>query len=79
MAAAAYIGADVAGDLGNASNVLAELRRGDVELEGSLQAAVAASAFLLNADGDIATAHRLLVGAIEGRQGALRRSRSGPR
>ena len=43
LAAAAYIGADVAGDLGNASNVLAELRRGDVEFEGSLQAAVAAS------------------------------------
>lgn len=70
MAAAAYIGADVAGDLGNASNVLAALRRGDVELEGSLQAAVAASAFLLNADGDIATAHRLLVRAIEPRIGA---------
>ena len=45
LAAAAYIGAAVAGDLSNASNVLAGLRRGDVELEGSLQAAVAASAF----------------------------------
>jgi DNA-binding CsgD family transcriptional regulator len=67
LAAAAYIGADVAGDLSNASSVLAELRRGDVELEGSLQAAVAASAFLLNADGDIATAHRLLVRAMESR------------
>jgi hypothetical protein len=41
-----------------------------VELEGSLQAAVAASAFLLNADGDIAPAHRLLVRAIETRVGA---------
>ena len=67
LAAAAYIGADVAGDLGNASTVLAELRRGDIELEGSLQAAVAASVFLLNADGDIATAHGLLVRAIENR------------
>ena len=47
LAAAAYIGADVAGDLSNASQVLAELRRGDTEVEGSLQAAVAASAFLL--------------------------------
>ena len=71
LAAAAYVGADVAGDLGNASNVSCELRRGDAELEGSLQAAVAASAFLLNADGDVATAHRLLVGAIEGRQGVI--------
>ena len=48
-----------------------ELRRGYAELEGSLQAAVAASSFLLWADGDVATAHRLLVGAIEGRQGVL--------
>jgi DNA-binding CsgD family transcriptional regulator len=71
LAAAAYIGADVAGDLSNASIVLAGLRRGDVELEGSLQAAVAASSFLLWADGDVATAHRLLVGAIEGREGVL--------
>ena len=71
LAAAAYIGADVAGDLGNASNVLAQLRRGEVELEGSLQAAVAASSFLLNAEGDIATAHRLLVRAIESREGIL--------
>ena len=70
LAAAAYIGADVAGDLSDASNVLAGLRRGDVELEGSLQAAVAASTFLLNADGDVATAHRLLVRAIEVRPGA---------
>jgi DNA-binding CsgD family transcriptional regulator len=71
LAAAAYVGADVAGDLRQASNVLAELRRGNVELEGSLQAAVAASSYLLNADGDVATAHRLLVGAIESRQGSL--------
>jgi DNA-binding CsgD family transcriptional regulator len=71
LAAAAYIGADVAGDLRNASEVLVELRRGDVELEASLQAAVAAAAFLLNVDGDVATAHRLLLGAIEGREGAL--------
>ena len=70
LAAAAYIGADVAGDLGNASTVLAGLQRDDVDLEGSLQAAVAASAYLLNADGDIATAHRLLVRAIEARVSA---------
>ena len=67
LAAAAYIGADVAGDLANASKMLAELGRGHVDLEGSLQAAVAASAFLLNADGDVATAHRLLVRATETR------------
>ena len=70
LAAAAYIGADVTGDLSSAANVLAELRRGDVAVEGSLQAAAAASSFLLNADGDIATGHRLLVRAIETRVGA---------
>src|SRR5262249_32008853 len=56
LAAAAYIGADVAGALGNASNVLAELRRGEAEGTGSLVAAVAASAFLLNAARDLPTA-----------------------
>ena len=71
MAAAAYIGADVAGDLSHAAHVLGELRRGDTEVDGSLQAAVAASAFLLQGDGDVATAHRVLAGAIEGRQGVL--------
>jgi len=71
LAAAAYIGAEVAGDLSNASAVLLALRRGDAELKESLQAAAAASVFLLNTDGDVATAHRLLVSAIEGRQGAL--------
>ncbi len=70
LAAAAYIGAEVAGDLSKASHVLAEVRRGYAELEGSLEEAVAASSFLLWAEGDVATAHRLLVGAIEGRQGA---------
>ena len=71
LAAAAYIGADVAGDLSNASQVLAELRRGDTEVEGSLQAAVAASVSLLQGDGDVATAHRLLVAALESRKGDL--------
>jgi DNA-binding CsgD family transcriptional regulator len=70
LAAAAYVGADVTGDLSSAATVLAGLRRGDVALEGSLQAAAAASSFLLNADGDIATGHRLLVQAIEHRVGS---------
>ena len=69
LAAAAYVGADVAGDLANASRVLADLRGGDAELEGSLQSAVAAAAFLLQA-GDVSTAHRLLVSAIESRLSA---------
>jgi DNA-binding CsgD family transcriptional regulator/tetratricopeptide (TPR) repeat protein len=70
LAAAAYIGAEVAGDLASASQMLTELRRGESEIEGSLQVALAAAAFLLNGDGDITTAHRLLVRAIENRIGA---------
>jgi DNA-binding CsgD family transcriptional regulator len=67
LAAAAYIGADVAGELRSASRLLDEMRRVDPELTGSLQAAGTAAAVLLNADGDVDTAHRLLVGAIESR------------
>jgi len=70
LAAASYIGAEVAGDLGHASQVLERLRRGDVELDGSLQAAMAASAYLMQADGDVSMAHRLLVRAIESRDRA---------
>lgn len=62
MAAAAYLGADVAGDLGSASQMLAESR---AELRGSLQAAVTASHLLLNGDGEVDTAHQLLVDALE--------------
>ena len=67
LAQAAYIGADVAGDLKNVSFLLDEARRADPEIGGSLAAAVAAAHGLLNGDGDVDTAHRLLVGAIETR------------
>jgi DNA-binding CsgD family transcriptional regulator/ABC-type transport system involved in cytochrome c biogenesis ATPase subunit len=67
LAAAAYIGADVAGELRSASRFLDDVRRVDPELKGSLQAAGTAAAVLLNADGDVDTAHRLLVDAIESR------------
>jgi hypothetical protein len=67
LAAAAYIGTDVAGELRSASRMLDDVRRVDPELSGSLQAAGTAAAVLLNADGDVDTAHRLLVGAIEAR------------
>ena len=65
MALAAYIGADVAGDLKNVSRLLDDARRADPGIGGSLAAAVAAAHGLLNGDGDVDTAHRLLVGAIE--------------
>ena len=71
LGAAAYVGAEVAGDLSNAARVLAELRRGGTEVETSLQVTIAAAAFLTEREGDIATAHRLLVGALDGREGPL--------
>ena len=71
LGAAAYVGAEVAGDLSNAARVLAELRRGGTEVETSLQVTIAAAAFLTEREGDIATAHRLLVGALDSREGPL--------
>jgi len=65
LAEAAYIGADVTGELRNASQLLADAHHADPEFKASLQAAVTAAFVLINGDGDVETAHRLLVGAIE--------------
>jgi len=64
-AEAAYIGANVLGDLRNAPRLLDDVRDMDPDHAGSLAGAVAAGYHLLNGDGDVDTAHRLLVGAIE--------------
>lgn len=69
LAEAAYVGSDVAGELRTAAELLVAARRADPELRGSLQAAVAGSHVLLNRDGDVNTAFRLLVGAITTRAG----------
>ncbi|MEU5565036.1 helix-turn-helix transcriptional regulator [Micromonospora musae] len=63
LAQAAYIGADAGGELTNASQLLDDARRASPG--GSLHAAAAAVHLLLNSDGDVRTAHRLLVGAIQ--------------
>ena len=65
LADAAYVGADVTGDLRSVSHLLAAARRADPEPGESLPAAVAASYFLLNGDGDVDAAHRLLAAGIE--------------
>ena len=67
MAEAAYVGADVTGDLRNVSRLLDEARQADPGSSESLQTAMVAAYLLLNGDGDVDTAHRLLVGAIENR------------
>ena len=69
LAQAAYLGARATGETGSVSELLAAARSADPELSGSLPAAVAAAHLLLNADGHIDTAHRLLVGAIDTKAG----------
>jgi DNA-binding CsgD family transcriptional regulator len=64
---AAYLGTGLSGDLRTASELLAEVRLAAPARELSLHAAVAASLLLLNGDGDIDTATRLLAGSIDGR------------
>ena len=65
LAEAAYIGADVTGQLRRASQLLADAHRADPDFTASLQAAATAAFVLINGDGDVETAHRLLVGAID--------------
>ncbi|WP_405587635.1 ATP-binding protein [Streptomyces sp. NBC_01190] len=65
LAEAAYIGADATGELRGASELLDNARRADPDLVGSLRSAAAAVYLIINGDGDVDTAHRLLVGAIE--------------
>jgi DNA-binding CsgD family transcriptional regulator len=64
LADAAYIGADVTGELRSASQLMADANRADPQVAESLRAAATAAFVLLNGDGDVETAHRLLVGAI---------------
>jgi DNA-binding CsgD family transcriptional regulator len=65
LAAAAVVGAEVAGEVRRVGPLLAEARRLDPALSRSLEAATAAANALINADGDIDTAHRLLVAVLE--------------
>ena len=65
LAAAAYLGADVTGELHDVSRLLAEARRTDPGFTGSLQAASAAAFLMLNGEGNVDIAYRLLTGAIE--------------
>jgi DNA-binding NarL/FixJ family response regulator len=65
FAEAAYLGADVTGDLRSATGLLTEARRAQRDLTRSLEASTAAAYALLNGDGDVDTAHRVLVDVIE--------------
>jgi DNA-binding CsgD family transcriptional regulator/tetratricopeptide (TPR) repeat protein len=65
LSEAAYVAADVAGEIRDLPRLLDAARRADPNVGGSLETAVAAHFALLNGDGDVDTAHRLLVGAIQ--------------
>lgn len=65
LAEAAYIGAEATGDLRNVSELLENARQADPGRTDSLHSAAAAVYLIINGGGDIDTAHRLLVGAIE--------------
>jgi hypothetical protein len=66
LAEAAYFGAVVTGDLRDVPRLLADARQGEGAHDRSLVSAVAAAHhLLLSGEGDVDTAHRLLVGAIE--------------
>jgi DNA-binding CsgD family transcriptional regulator len=65
VASAAYVGANVTGDLPNADALRTRAHGTDTEGSGSLEAASAAALMLLVTDGDIDAAGRLLRQAIE--------------
>ncbi|MEY9968487.1 DNA-binding CsgD family transcriptional regulator [Streptacidiphilus sp. MAP12-16] len=62
---AAYLGADVTGQLHQTSRMLQEARRIDPGVDRSWQAAVATAHVLFYRDGDITTAHHLLTDALD--------------
>jgi len=64
LAEAAYIGAESDGSAGAADALLAQARQEEPDATGSLHAANATVFLMLNADGDVDTAHRFLLHAI---------------
>ncbi len=65
LAAAAYVGADAAGRLRSVPRLLEEARRADPDTADSLEMTTAAAHHLLNGEGDVDTAHLMLVRALE--------------
>ncbi|GAA0389103.1 LuxR family transcriptional regulator [Micromonospora gifhornensis] len=70
LAEAAYLGAEGGGAGADLSTLLANAHTTNLGPSGALHAANAAALLMINGDGDVQTAHRLLAGAIEtGRHG----------
>jgi DNA-binding CsgD family transcriptional regulator len=66
LAEAAYLAADVTGEIRNAAELLSDDARPGPAAASSLQGAVTAAFLELNGQGNVDGAHRLLVTAIEG-------------
>ena len=65
LATAAYVGAGITGASGHASELLDQAAAEAPDSAGALYAAIATVHLLLSRDGDLTTAHRLLVGILE--------------
>ncbi|GGK67945.1 LuxR family transcriptional regulator [Sphaerisporangium melleum] len=65
LAEAAYVGAEAGGEMATATRLLGDARRSGSLDTHSLHAAAAAAHLLINSDGDVTTAYRLLAAAIE--------------
>ncbi|MFI0740202.1 AAA family ATPase [Streptomyces sp. NPDC021100] len=65
LAEAAYLGAESTGALSSARRLLDDARRAAPQAEDSLHSATASALLVLNGDGDVTTAHRLLHSAVE--------------
>jgi DNA-binding CsgD family transcriptional regulator len=65
FAEAAFIGADIAGALQDASRLLTAARHADPKLGETLQAAITAALIWFGVEGEVNAAHTMLVGAIE--------------
>ena len=70
LAQAAFVGASITMEVGTVSPLLGDARQGGPEPSISLLAATTAAFMLLNGDGDVITAHRLLTQAIEDQPGS---------
>jgi DNA-binding CsgD family transcriptional regulator len=66
LALAAYIGAEIIGELSGTAQLLEAMRQAGPQASDPMHYAPAAAFVMLNADAHIDTIHRLLVGAIEG-------------
>jgi DNA-binding CsgD family transcriptional regulator len=76
LGAAAFVGANVTGDLRSVAQLLADARAADPTADGTVVSAMAASTLLLNGDGDVDSAHRLLLAAMEADPGLVHSNRA---